>query len=420
MATVKGDVHDIGKNIVGVVLGCNNYQVIDLGVMVPCEKILETAVQEGVDLIGLSGLITPSLDEMVHVAREMRARRIQPAAVDRRRHDQRQAHGREDRAGLSASRPIHVLDASRAVGVVDGLLNPNERDAVPGPQPARNRRSWSRRTSGGNRSNWFRMPRRSPSDLPPIGQTCRSSDPRFSARALLDDYPLEELLPFIDWSPFFHGLGAEGQVSARFSTIRQSVSKRASCSPMRSECSIASSGSGCCGPAAVYGFWPSQCGRRRHRALSPTKPASRNSRASTRCGSNGNARDKRRFTPWPISSPRSTAAGPITWAAFAVTAGIGVDELVADFERRARRLSARSWSRPWPIGWPRRLPKRCTSKPASEWGYGRERETVDRRPDRENAIAASARPPAIRPAPTTPKSESCSTCSVPNRRPSIR
>src|SRR5262249_29398262 len=77
MATVKGDVHDIGKNIVGVVLGCNNYQVIDLGVMVPCEQILETAVKEGVDLIGLSGLITPSLDEMVHVAKEMQRQNIQ-------------------------------------------------------------------------------------------------------------------------------------------------------------------------------------------------------------------------------------------------------------------------------------------------------------------------------------------------------
>ena len=105
MATVKGDVHDIGKNIVGVVLGCNNYQVIDLGVMVPCERILETAKREGVDLIGLSGLITPSLDEMVHVARELERRRLQPAALDRRRHDQRQAHGGENRPGLSASRP---------------------------------------------------------------------------------------------------------------------------------------------------------------------------------------------------------------------------------------------------------------------------------------------------------------------------
>ena len=119
MATVKGDVHDIGKNIVGVVLGCNNYQVIDLGVMVPCEKILETAKREGVDLIGLSGLITPSLDEMVHVAREMRARGLQPAALDRRRHDQRQAHRGQDRPGLHQP-TVHVLDASRSVGVVDG------------------------------------------------------------------------------------------------------------------------------------------------------------------------------------------------------------------------------------------------------------------------------------------------------------
>ena len=81
MATVKGDVHDIGKNIVGVVLGCNNYQVIDLGVMVPCDKILDTALAEGADLIGLSGLITPSLDEMVNVAQEMERRGIRAAAA---------------------------------------------------------------------------------------------------------------------------------------------------------------------------------------------------------------------------------------------------------------------------------------------------------------------------------------------------
>ena len=81
LATVKGDVHDIGKNIVGVVLGCNNIEVIDLGVMVPCETILETAREEGVDIIGLSGLITPSLDEMVHVASEMKRQRLQAAAA---------------------------------------------------------------------------------------------------------------------------------------------------------------------------------------------------------------------------------------------------------------------------------------------------------------------------------------------------
>ena len=103
LATVKGDVHDIGKNIVGVVLGCNNFEVIDLGVMVSCEKILETALEENVDIIGLSGLITPSLDEMVHVAREMERTGMHDAAADRRRDDQRQAHGREDRPALTTA-----------------------------------------------------------------------------------------------------------------------------------------------------------------------------------------------------------------------------------------------------------------------------------------------------------------------------
>ena len=100
MATVKGDVHDIGKNIVGVVLGCNNYEVIDLGVMVPCEKILQAAREQNVDIIGLSGLITPSLDEMAHVAREMERRRLETAAAHRRRDHEQGAHGGEDRAGL--------------------------------------------------------------------------------------------------------------------------------------------------------------------------------------------------------------------------------------------------------------------------------------------------------------------------------
>ena len=101
MATVKGDVHDIGKNIVGVVLGCNDFEVIDLGVMVPCETILQTAREHGVDMIGLSGLITPSLDEMVHVAKEMEREGFHVAAADRRRDDQRQAHRGQDRPGVS-------------------------------------------------------------------------------------------------------------------------------------------------------------------------------------------------------------------------------------------------------------------------------------------------------------------------------
>ena len=104
MATVKGDVHDIGKNIVGVVLGCNNYEVIDLGVMVPAAKILDAAIEQKADIVGLSGLITPSLDEMVFVAREMERRGFHAAAADRRRDDEPAAHGGEDRARSTAAR----------------------------------------------------------------------------------------------------------------------------------------------------------------------------------------------------------------------------------------------------------------------------------------------------------------------------
>src|SRR4026208_1859030 len=113
MATVKGDVHDIGKNIVGVVLGCNNYEVIDLGVMVPCEKILKTARDRNVDIIGLSGLITPSLDEMVHVAREMQRRGFELPLLIGGATTSR-AHTAVKIAPGYAEPVVHVLDASRA------------------------------------------------------------------------------------------------------------------------------------------------------------------------------------------------------------------------------------------------------------------------------------------------------------------
>ena len=123
MATVKGDVHDIGKNIVGVVLGCNNYEVIDLGVMVPAAKILDTAVAEGADAVGLSGLITPSLDEMVSVATEMQRRGLKLPLLIGGATTSRQ-HTAVRVAPAYAADTVHVLDASRVVGVVSGLLNP--------------------------------------------------------------------------------------------------------------------------------------------------------------------------------------------------------------------------------------------------------------------------------------------------------
>src|SRR4051812_30847591 len=126
MATVKGDVHDIGKNIVGVVLGCNNYEVIDLGVMVPCDRILETAVEKQCDLVGLSGLITPSLDEMVHVAEEMERRGMKLPLLIGGATTSRE-HTAVKIAPNYAQSTVHVLDASRAVGVVSALIDPRQR-----------------------------------------------------------------------------------------------------------------------------------------------------------------------------------------------------------------------------------------------------------------------------------------------------
>src|SRR5487761_1897085 len=127
MATVKGDVHDIGKNIVGVVLACNNYRIIDLGVMVPCERILETAVKESVDLIGLSGLITPSLDEMVHVAKEMERQKFTvPLLIGGATTSAK--HTAVKIAPAYSRSTVHVLDASRSVGVVEQLLNPKSKE----------------------------------------------------------------------------------------------------------------------------------------------------------------------------------------------------------------------------------------------------------------------------------------------------
>ena len=122
IATVKGDVHDIGKNIVTVVLQCNNFEVVNMGVMVPAEKILATAREEKADMIGLSGLITPSLEEMQHVAREMQREGFSHAAADRWRHHQPRAHRGEDRAALHGGPVVYVSDASRSVGVCQNLV----------------------------------------------------------------------------------------------------------------------------------------------------------------------------------------------------------------------------------------------------------------------------------------------------------
>jgi 5-methyltetrahydrofolate--homocysteine methyltransferase len=201
MATVKGDVHDIGKNIVGVVLGCNNYEVIDLGVMVSCEKILTTAREQKVDVIGLSGLITPSLDEMVHVAREMERIGLRvPLLIGGATTSK--AHTAVKIAQHFSQPVVHVLDASRAVPVVSSLISEEQRGAF----AARNRDEQERlrATHAGKRQELIPLEearkRRTVIDW-------REEDiaqPEFIGVRTLEDFPLATLREYIDWTPFFH------------------------------------------------------------------------------------------------------------------------------------------------------------------------------------------------------------------------
>ena len=201
LATVKGDVHDIGKNIVGVVLACNNYQVIDMGVMVSCEKILERAKVEKADLIGLSGLITPSLDEMAHVAREMERQGFQLPLLIGGATTSR-AHTAVKIAPLYSQPVVHVLDASRAVPVSTSLLS-QERKAAFVLQLRADYEQLRRLHSAPKakllsleaaRANRSRIEWRS-ADLPV---------PEFVGVRVLEDFPLGALREFIDWTPFFH------------------------------------------------------------------------------------------------------------------------------------------------------------------------------------------------------------------------
>jgi 5-methyltetrahydrofolate--homocysteine methyltransferase len=200
-ATVKGDVHDIGKNIVGVVLGCNDYEVLDLGVMVPCETILKKAREEHVDMIGLSGLITPSLEEMAHVAREMEREGFQvPLLIGGATTSAK--HTAVKIAPGYHGPVVHVKDASRCVGVVDRLTRADQRPGFEAEVRAaqeRERQSFSQRRERTLVSYPEAVAHRFRIDWSngPIPR------PDFLGPKVLRDLPLSRLVPFIDWSPFF-------------------------------------------------------------------------------------------------------------------------------------------------------------------------------------------------------------------------
>lgn len=202
LATVKGDVHDIGKNIVGVVLRCNNYDVIDLGVMVPSDKILETAQEEKVDIIGLSGLITPSLDEMVHVASEMERQKFKLPLLIGGATTSRIHTAVKIEPSYSGT-TIHVLDASRSVNVVGNLLSDENR-----PELEKKISSLYSQLRDDHKK------RRESAELIPFEKACENKEqiqwnsytpkrPEVMGITVFEDMPVEDLLAYIDWTPFF-------------------------------------------------------------------------------------------------------------------------------------------------------------------------------------------------------------------------
>ncbi|MFN3587621.1 MAG: vitamin B12 dependent-methionine synthase activation domain-containing protein, partial [Moraxellaceae bacterium] len=214
LATVKGDVHDIGKNIVGVVLGCNGYDIIDLGVMVPAEKILDTARHENVDIIGLSGLITPSLDEMVHVAREMQRQDFHVPLLIGGATTSKAHTAVKIEPQYKNDAVIYVADASRAVGVATSLLSNELKTAFVAERkreyeevrvrhanrrPKAERRSYADAVSQGFAFDWRTY-------SPPVPLTPGITE--------LRDYPLEKLVDYIDWTPFFISWSLAGKYPA--------------------------------------------------------------------------------------------------------------------------------------------------------------------------------------------------------------
>ena len=202
LATVKGDVHDIGKNIVGVVLGCNNYDIIDLGVMVPSDKILSTAIEKNVDAIGLSGLITPSLDEMVHIAKEMERLKIDlPLLIGGATTSRLHTAVRISPAFSGIT--VHVLDASKSVGVVSSLLNNDTKETFSkGIQEEYNKLK-SEHARKQSAKDYLTIEQARKNKLNIDWSNYRIKKPNKLGVTVLQNYSLEEIRKYIDWTPFF-------------------------------------------------------------------------------------------------------------------------------------------------------------------------------------------------------------------------
>ena len=338
LATVKGDVHDIGKNIVGVVLGCNSYDVVDLGVMVPCDRILETALQQKADLIGLSGLITPSLDEMVFVAKEMERRNIRLPLLIGGATTSRQ-HTAVKIAPEYTESTVHVLDASRVVDVVSSLLSDDRRA------------TFEETNRGLQETLRFQHSQRKERPLLPY-ETALSNrlaidwpaqtlpEAPFIGRRIVN-VPLEDLVPYIDWTFFFSAWELKG----RYPAILQHPEYGKAARDLYDSAQVLLDrivGERLLTATGVYGYWPAASEDDDIVVYRDREHTGELARFNLLRQQEAIADGKANLSLADFIAPRSAMGRGRTdyLGAFALTAGIGADALAARFEKELDDYSA--------------------------------------------------------------------------------
>jgi 5-methyltetrahydrofolate--homocysteine methyltransferase len=330
IATVKGDVHDIGKNIVGVVLQCNNYEVIDLGVMVPCEKILETARRENVDFIGLSGLITPSLDEMVNVAKEMQRQNfVVPLLIGGATTSP--AHTSVKIAPQYKSPVVYVKDASRSVGVCQTLQTPDARNAFIQKVNEEHERRREQHAAKKVKTPEVSLAQARVNRRRIDWETYSPMSPRRLGIQRFDDYPLSELLGYIDWMPFFNAWEFAGKFPEILSdpTVGEAASNLYDDARRMLKRVIAE---GWLKARAVIGLFPANSVGDDVEIYTDETRTEVTMKLSFLRQQKGKPQGQPHECLADYIAPKSSGVRDY-FGAFAVTAGVGIDEHVARFEK---------------------------------------------------------------------------------------
>jgi len=334
MATVKGDVHDIGKNIVAVVLQCNNYEVIDLGVMVPADKILDTAIRENVDIIGLSGLITPSLDEMVHIASEMERLDIElPLMIGGATTSKAHTAVKID-PKYHKGQAIYVPDASRAVGVASRLISETHRhqliDEIKAEYDIVRERNANRKPRGKTLAYKEAVEKGFKADW----ENYQPATPKKIGVTVIDDYPLDSLLDYIDWTPFFITWDLVGKYPAILDdkVVGETATQLFNDAQTMLQDLIANKR---LKAKAVFGLWPAN--RIGGDDIAVFKDEQRQDRLAMlhqiRQQTVKPGAENTLYSLADFVAPSDTGVNDYI-GAFAVTAGLGADELAKEYEKK--------------------------------------------------------------------------------------